>query len=300
MESFSTSIWVNDVTVRYNNGHTAIHDMTFSLNDGTICALVGVNGSGKSTLFKSLMGLVKPQKGEIKLCNLPIAQALKHNLIAYVPQSEEVDWQFPVSVYDVVMMGRYGYMNFLRIPKAIDKQKVQEAMQRVNIEHLAHRQIGELSGGQKKRVFLARALAQQSPIILLDEPFTGVDVKTENAIVDLLRQLRSEGHLILVSTHNLGSVPDFCDQVVMINRTVIAAGKTEDTFNQHNLELVFGGVLRHIKLQGEDLHNDEDKRAVTVLTDDEKAVVFYGETKQDPPATTQDCHVDINNQKEKE
>ena len=189
------------------------------------------------------------------------------------------------------MMGRYGYMNFLRIPKAIDKQKVQEAMQRVNIEHLAHRQIGELSGGQKKRVFLARALAQQSPIILLDEPFTGVDVKTENAIVDLLQQLREEGHLILVSTHNLGSVPDFCDQVVMINRTVIAAGKTEDTFNQHNLEIVFGGVLRHIKLLGEDLHNDEDKRAVTVLTDDEKAVVFYGETKQDPPApTTQDCH----------
>ena len=164
-------------------------------------------------------------------------------------------------------------------------------MQRVNIEHLAHRQIGELSGGQKKRVFLARALAQQSPIILLDEPFTGVDVKTENAIVDLLQQLREEGHLILVSTHNLGSVPDFCDQVVMINRTVIAAGKTEDTFNQHNLEIVFGGVLRHIKLLGEDLHNDEDKRAVTVLTDDEKAVVFYGETKQDPPApTTKDCH----------
>ena len=133
----------------------------------------------------------------------------------------------------------------MRIPKAEDKQKVLEAMQRVNIEHLAERQIGELSGGQKKRVFLARALAQQSKIILLDEPFTGVDVKTENAIVELLRQLRAEGHLILVSTHNLGSVPDFCDQVVMINRTVIAAGKTEDTFNQHNLEKVFGGVLRH-------------------------------------------------------
>ena len=293
MDAFSTSIWVNDVTVRYNNGHTAIHNMTFALHGGTICALVGVNGSGKSTLFKSLMGLVKPQQGEIKLADLPIAQALKRNLIAYVPQSEEVDWQFPVSVYDVVMMGRYGYMNFLRIPKAIDKQKVQEAMQRVNIEHLAQRQIGELSGGQKKRVFLARALAQQSPIILLDEPFTGVDVKTENAIIKLLKQLRIEGHLILVSTPNLGSVPDFCDHVVMINRTVIAAGKTEDTFNQHNLELVFGGVLRHIKLLGEDLHNDEDKRAVTVLTDDEKAVVFYGKTKQDPPAlTTQTCHFD--------
>ena len=284
MSSNIASICVEDVTVRYNNGHTAIHDVTFRLEGGTTCALVGVNGSGKSTLFKSLMGLVNPQRGNITLCHLPIKQALKQNLVSYVPQSEEVDWQFPVSVYDVVLMGRYGYRNFLRRPSKTDKQKVQEAMQRVNIEHLAHRQIGELSGGQKKRVFLARALAQQSKIILLDEPFTGVDVQTENAIVDLLGQLRNEGHLILVSTHNLGSVPDFCDQVVMINRTVIAAGSTETTFNQHNLELVFGGVLRHIKLLGSDLHDDEDPRAVTVLTDDERAAVFYGKTKVDPPA----------------
>ena len=284
MSSNIASICVEDVTVRYNNGHTAIHDVTFRLEGGTTCALVGVNGSGKSTLFKSLMGLVNPQRGNITLCHLPIKQALKQNLVSYVPQSEEVDWQFPVSVYDVVLMGRYGYMNFLRRPSKTDKQKVQEAMQRVNIEHLAHRQIGELSGGQKKRVFLARALAQQSKIILLDEPFTGVDVQTENAIVDLLGPLRSEGHLILVSTHNLGAVPDFCDQVVMINRTVIAAGSTETTFNQHNLELAFGGVLRHIKLLGTDLHDDEDPRAVTVLTDDERAAVFYGKTKVDPPA----------------
>ena len=283
MSSNIASICVEDVTVRYNNGHTAIHNVSFHLEGGTTCALVGVNGSGKSTLFKSLMGLIHPQRGNITLCHLPIKQALKQNLVSYVPQSEEVDWQFPASVYDVVLMGRYGYMNFLR-PSETDKQKVQEAMQRVNIEHLAHRQIGELSGGQKKRVFLARALAQQSKIILLDEPFTGVDVQTENAIVDLLGQLRNEGHLILVSTHNLGSVPDFCDQVVMINRTVIAAGSTETTFNQHNLELVFGGVLRHIKLLGSDLHDDEDPRAVTVLTDDERAAVFYGKTKVDPPA----------------
>lgn len=278
------SISVNDVTVRYNNGHIAIHDMTFHLEGGTTCALVGVNGSGKSTLFKSLMGLVKPQEGSISLCGLPISVALKKNLVSYVPQSEDVDWQFPVSVYDVVMMGRYGYMNFLRIPTALDKQKVQEAMQRVNIEHLADRQIGELSGGQKKRVFLARALAQQSLIILLDEPFTGVDVKTENAIMALLDQLRNEGHLILISTHNLGTVPDFCDQVVMINRTVLAVGKTETTFTQKNLELVFGGVLRHIKLLGKDIHDDEDSRSVTVLSDDELPAVFYGETKNDPPA----------------
>ncbi|MDD7424913.1 MAG: ATP-binding cassette domain-containing protein [[Actinobacillus] rossii] len=280
----SATIDVNSVTVRYNNGHTAIHDVSFQLQGGTTCALVGVNGSGKSTLFKSLMGLVKPQQGEIRLCGLTIEQALKRNLVSYVPQTEDVDWHFPVSVYDVVMMGRYGYMNFLRIPSAVDKENVQQAMERVNIVHLAERQIGELSGGQKKRVFLARALAQQSRIILLDEPFTGVDVQTENAIMDLLTQLRQEGHLILVSTHNLGSIPDYCDQVVMINRTVLATGKTETTFTQKNLELVFGGVLRHIKLLGSDLHDDEDQRSVTLLADDELPAVFYGQTKNDPPA----------------
>ena len=284
MSEQAASISVESVTVRYSNGHTAIRDMSFTLQGGTTCALVGVNGSGKSTLFKSLMGQIKPKSGSIRLCGLPVPQALKRNLVAYVPQSEEVDWQFPVSVYDVVMQGRYGYLNFLRLPKAEDKRKVQEAMERVGIAHLAQRQIGELSGGQKKRVFLARALAQQSKIILLDEPFTGVDVKTEDAIVDLLGQLRAQGHLILVSTHNLGMVPDFCDQVVMINRTVLAAGRTEHTFNQHNLELAFGGVLRHFRLSGSDLHDDEDRRVLTVLTDDERPAVFYGQAKNDPPA----------------
>ena len=284
MSEQAASISVESVTVRYNNGHTAIRDVNFTLQGGTTCALVGVNGSGKSTLFKSLMGQIKPKSGSIRLCGLPVPQALKRNLVAYVPQSEEVDWQFPVSVYDVVMQGRYGYLNFLRLPKAEDKHKVQEAMERVGIAYLAQRQIGELSGGQKKRVFLARALAQQSKIILLDEPFTGVDVKTEDAIVDLLGQLRAQGHLILVSTHNLGMVPDFCDQVVMINRTVLAAGRTEHTFNQHNLELAFGGVLRHFRLSGSDLHDDEDRRVLTVLTDDERPAVFYGQAKNDPPA----------------
>ena len=284
MSEQAASISVESVTVRYSNGHTAIRDVSFTLQGGTTCALVGVTGSGKSTLFKSLMGQIKPKSGSIRLCGLPVPQALKRNLVAYVPQSEEVDWQFPVSVYDVVMQGRYGYLNFLRLPKAEDKRKVQEAMERVGIAHLAQRQIGELSGGQKKRVFLARALAQQSKIILLDEPFTGVDVKTEDAIVDLLGQLRAQGHLILVSTHNLGMVPDFCDQVVMINRTVLAAGRTEHTFNQHNLELAFGGVLRHFRLSGSDLHDDEDSRVLTVLTDDERPAVFYGQAKHDPPA----------------
>ncbi|WP_150539598.1 metal ABC transporter ATP-binding protein [Actinobacillus vicugnae] len=241
-----TSISVEKLSVRYNNGHLALHDVSFQLENGTICALIGVNGGGKSTLFKSLMGLVKPQTGTIQLNHMPIAKALKQNLVSYVPQSEDVDWQFPVSVYDVVMMGRYGYMGFLRRPSALDKQKVMQAMERVDIHHLQDRQIGELSGGQKKRVFLARALAQESQIILLDEPFTGVDVKTENAIVELLQQLRSEGHLILVSTHNLNSVPSFCDQVLMINRTLLAAGKTKTAFTTENLEKVFGGILHYL------------------------------------------------------
>ena len=284
MSEQAASSSVESLTVRYSNGHTAIRNVSFTLQGGTTCALVGVNGSGKSTLFKSLMGQIKPKSGNIHLCGLPVPQALKRNLVASVPQSEDVDWQFPVAVYDVVMQGRYGYLNFLRLPKAEDKRKVQEAMERVGIAHLAQRQIGELSGGQKKRVFLARALAQQGKIILLDEPFTGVDVKTEDAIVDLLGQLREQGHLILVSTHNLGMVPDFCDQVVMINRTVLAAGRTEHTFNQHNLELAFGGVLRHFRLSGSDLHDDEDRRVLTVLTDDERPAVFYGQAKNDPPA----------------
>ncbi|MBN3063018.1 manganese/iron ABC transporter ATP-binding protein [Pectobacterium aquaticum] len=279
------SLDVNDVSVTYSNGHQAIRHASFSLTGGTICALVGVNGSGKSTLFKSIMGLVKPTSGQVLLNQQPIYQALKQNLVAYVPQTEDVDWNFPVLVSDVVMMGRYGRMNFLRIPGKQDRAIVAESLERVGLSTLQHRQIGELSGGQKKRVFLARALAQQGSVLLLDEPFTGVDVKTENAIIDLLRTLRDEGHLILVATHNLGSVPEFCDNVILVNRTVLAAGPTHSTFTQSNLEKTFGGVLRHINLGGSHLHDDDDVRSVTVLTDDERPAVFYGSTKSDPPAS---------------
>src|SRR6186713_759416 len=192
---------VEDVTVTYNNGNVAIHDASFHLNSGTICALVGINGSGKSTLFKAIMGFLKPAKGRVRVFGEPIRVAQKRNWVAYVPQSEEVDWSFPVSVWDVVLMGRYGYMNFLRIPRAEDKRLAEESLRRVQMWDFKERQIGELSGGQRKRVFLARALAQQGRVILLDEPFTGVDVKTEAAIIALLRELRDSGHIILVSTH---------------------------------------------------------------------------------------------------
>jgi manganese/iron transport system ATP-binding protein len=280
----SCSISVRDLSVTYNNGFTAVRGISFDLEPGTICALVGVNGSGKSTIFKAIMGFVRPTTGEVRLCGLPVAEAVKRNIIAYVPQSEEVDWNFPVLVEDVVMMGRYGHMTFLRVPSRADKYKVDEALERVGMAAYRSRQIGELSGGQKKRVFLARALAQEGRIILLDEPFTGIDVKTEVTIIGLLRELRAAGQLMLVSTHNLGSVPDFCDEVVLINRILLAAGPTAQVFTQANLERAFGGVLRHFNLGGTALHTDEDPRRLTVLTDDERPLVLYGTNRDEPEA----------------
>lgn len=273
------SLSVQNVSVTYGNGKTALRDASFELGAGAICGLVGVNGSGKSTLFKSIMGFVTPSSGTVRISGLAAREAQKRNLVAYVPQSEDVDWNFPVLVEDVVLMGRYGHMGFLRMASANDRRKVDTALERVGMTAYRKRQIGELSGGQKKRVFLARALAQEGLVMLLDEPFTGVDVKTEAAIVDLMRELKAQGHLMLVSTHNLGSVPDFCDQVVLVLGTVLAAGPTASTFTQANLERAFGGVLRHFKLDGAALHDDDDRRSVTVLTDDERPVVFYGERK---------------------
>ncbi len=266
-------IEVQQVSVVYSNGHHALRDATFALSGGTICALVGVNGSGKSTLFKSIMGFLRPSAGQVRINGQPVAAALKQHLVAYVPQAEEVDWQFPVSVWDVVMMGRYGAMNFLRIPRAADKAAVEESLRRVSMWDFRDRQIGELSGGQKKRVFLARALAQGGRIILLDEPFTGVDVKTEEAIIDLLRELRTAGCIMLVSTHNLGSVPEFCDQVVLLNRTVLASGPTADVFTEQNLTTAFGGVLRQFHFEHSTIQ-EHDGRTVRLLTDDERPLVF--------------------------
>ena len=267
------SIEVHQVTAAYPNGHIALRDASFSLGAGTICALVGVNGSGKSTLFKTIMGFVRPVIGSVKIAGGSVEAARKQKLVAYVPQAEEVDWTFPVSVWDVVMMGRYGHMNFLRIPRAEDKRIVQESLARVGMSEFKDRQIGELSGGQKKRVFLARALAQRGQIILLDEPFTGVDVQTESAIIELLRDLRDEGHIMLVSTHNLGSVPEFCDQVVLVNRTILAAGATESVFTEDNLTRAFGGVLRQFQFDQSTIQ-EHDGRTVKLLTDDERPLVF--------------------------
>ncbi|MDB4831007.1 manganese/iron ABC transporter ATP-binding protein [Paracoccaceae bacterium] len=278
--SADIGISAQDVTVTYRSGHTALWDASFDVPRGTVTALVGVNGAGKSTLFKAIMGFVPAAKGTIKILGQSVKQALAKNLVAYVPQSEEVDWAFPVLVEDVVMMGRYGHMGFLRRPKQIDYDAVDTALRRVNMQAFKTRQIGELSGGQRKRVFLARALAQDGQVILLDEPFTGVDVKTEEQIIALLQELRDEGRVMLVSTHNLGSVPEFCDRTILVQGTVLSHGPTETTFTRENLEAAFGGVLRHFTLGGEALHEDADARAITIFTDDERPFVQYGDKTQ--------------------
>jgi ABC-type Mn2+/Zn2+ transport system ATPase subunit len=236
------SIDIENVTVAYN-GKVALHGASLKLKSGTVCGLVGMNGAGKSTLFKAIMGFVKPVSGQILIDGLPIRQVQKRNLVAYVPQSEEVDWNFPVSVYDVVMMGRYGYMNLLRIPRLPDKQAVRESLERVQMWEMRDRQIGELSGGQKKRTFFARALAQQGTVLLLDEPFAGVDIKTEKMMVSLLIELSQAGHTILISTHDLASITTFCDQVVLINRSILAYGETSEVFTEENLSRTFGGSV---------------------------------------------------------
>jgi len=276
-------LYAEGLTVTYRNGVTALREASFAIPRGTIAALVGVNGAGKSTLFKAIMGFLPAAAGEIGVLGQTVRQAIKAGIVAYVPQAEEVDWSFPVLVEDVVMMGRYGHMGLLRRPKQADQAAVTDALARVGMTEFRNRQIGELSGGQRKRVFLARALAQNGQVILLDEPFTGVDVQTEEAIITLLRELRDEGRVMLVSTHNLGSVPEFCDQTVLVKGTVLNFGPTSEVFTKDNLEAAFGGVLRHFVLGGADLHDDDDERKVTILTDDERPFVIYDDMTKTRP-----------------
>jgi manganese/iron transport system ATP-binding protein len=283
-------IAVASATVTYRNGHTALVDATFAVPTGTITALVGMNGSGKSTLFKAIMGFLPVSRGQITVLGQPVRAALKRNIVAYVPQSEDIDWDFPVLVEDAVMMGRYGRMNWLRTARREDHDSVDAALERVGMTAFRKRQIGELSGGQKKRVFLARALAQDGRVILLDEPFTGVDVKTEDAIIELLRDLRAEGRVMLVSTHNLGSVPEFCDRAVLLNRTVLAAGPTEQVFTQANLEKAFGGILRHFVLKEGDMMGQG--RAVGLISDDERPFIVY-EGGRDAPSPARSAGKDV-------
>jgi manganese/iron transport system ATP-binding protein len=238
-------ISVDRITVDYN-GFVALRDASLTVAPGTICALVGTNGAGKSTLFKAMMGFLTPTTGQVRIAGDPVNLAQKRGILAYMPQAEEVDWAFPVSVQDVVMMGRYGFMNILRMPRAVDRAMVTQSLGRVGMADFSNRQISELSGGQRKRAFLARALAQDARIMLLDEPFTGIDAKTEEAIIALLRELRDEGRTIVICTHDLASIGAFCDEVALIHHTVLAYGPLETTFTPENIARAYGGVFNHL------------------------------------------------------
>ena len=239
--NYKFRIQAEQICVDYN-GLVALYDASLKVKAGSICGLVGMNGAGKSTFFKALMGFVRPSTGKIKINGVDVRKAQSEQAVAYVPQSEGVDCSFPVSVWDVVMMGRYGSMNFLRIPRESDRRAVWHALERVDLLDLRRRPIGNLSGGQRKRAFLARAIAQRASVLLLDEPFTGVDVPTEKLMSELFLQFRQEGRTILISTHDLSHVRDFCDIVVLINKTVLAYGDTSEVFTKENLNMTFGGL----------------------------------------------------------
>lgn len=233
------AIAVEGLSVSYG-GVTAIDDVSFRLHRAQVCGLIGVNGSGKSTLFKCLMGLVTAQQGSLSLFGLTSTAARKGKLVAYVPQSEDVDWNFPVSVGDVVMMGRYAHMGPLRHPTRADRAAVDGALERVGLTQLRNRQVGELSGGQRKRAFVARGIAQNAQLLLLDEPFAGVDKTSEATIVELLHDLKDEGRTILVSTHDLAGLPQLCDRAILLHQRILAEGTPDDVLTHANLARAFG------------------------------------------------------------
>lgn len=218
----------------------ALQDVSLSLAPGRICALIGVNGSGKSTLFKALMGLVAPDTGGVSLFGLPIADARKRQLVAYMPQTEDVDWTFPVSVADVVTMGIYGRLGLTRRLREADRAAVDLALERVGLADLRRRQIGQLSGGQRKRVFIARSIAQDARLLLLDEPFAGVDRTSERTMVSLLKTLRDEGRSVLVSTHDLAGAPALSDEAILLHGSVLAHGHPSEVLTPDNLARAFG------------------------------------------------------------
>ncbi|WP_030429509.1 metal ABC transporter ATP-binding protein [Allokutzneria albata] len=235
----STAVKARGLTVHYGDV-LALDDVDVTVERGRICGLLGMNGSGKSTLFKSLIGLVKPDRGAITLHDKDPAVARREGLVAYVPQSEAVDWAFPVRVVDVVSMGRYGALGGARRLKAADRAAVDAALERVGLTEFAGKQIGELSGGQRKRAFVARGIAQEARLLFLDEPFAGVDKRSEATIVELLRSLRDEGRTIVVSTHDLAGVPALCDEAILLRRKVLLHSDIETALSAEHLGRAFG------------------------------------------------------------
>jgi len=237
--SAQPAIRVEDVSVHYGDLRALDH-VSLELGRGRVCGLVGMNGSGKTTLFKTIMGLVQPNHGTVTVHGGTPSRARKSGVIGYVPQSEDVDWAFPLSVRDVVMTGRYGRMGFTRRPSRADRNAVDLALDRVELTGCAGRQIGQLSGGQRKRAFVARGIAQNATVLLLDEPFAGVDKRSEATITGLLREVAAAGATVFVSTHDLRALPDLADEAILLMRQVLLHAPPAEVLSPENLALAFG------------------------------------------------------------
>lgn len=240
---------VSGLSVSYGSKRvlTNIH---LSIESGSVYGVIGPNGAGKSTLFKSILGLIDYNAGRINVLGDDIEDVRKQ--IAYVPQKDEVDWTFPATVKDIVLLGRYPYKKIFQRLDAKDKQIANEAMDQLGIRHLAQRQIGQLSGGQQQRVFIARALCQQAVIFFLDEPFVGVDITTEEKIISILKDLAKQGKTILVVHHDLSTVTQYFDKVILLNQRLVTAGDTSEVFTEENISKAYGAqltLLNKIKLK---------------------------------------------------
>jgi manganese/iron transport system ATP-binding protein len=234
---------VDKLSVRYD-GHNALEDITFQLHAGERVAVVGPNGAGKSTLFKVVSGVLQPSSGDVKISGYG---PRGHICIAYVPQRSQVDWRFPASVADVVMMGRIGQIGFFRWPRRSDWNTVHAALEAVDMNSLADRQIGELSGGQQQRTFLARALAQEAELVLMDEPLNGLDTPSQEAIMDLLEKLRQQKITVMVATHDLGQAASHFDRVMLLNRKLIRFGPPHEVLTSENLLHAYSGHAQLIE-----------------------------------------------------
>lgn len=241
---------IHDLTVAYHT-QPVLWDVDLELPEGQLIAIVGPNGAGKSTLLKAVLGLIKPVTGWVKICGASYRR--RRSWVAYVPQRESVDWDFPTSALDVVLMGLYGNLGWFRRPKAAHREKALDCLDKVGIRDLADRQISQLSGGQQQRVFLARALAQDARIYFMDEPFAGVDVTTERAILALLQELRATGRTVIAVHHDLQTVAEYFDHVVLLNMRLVASGPVATTFTDENLQRTYGGKLTVLTQATEDL-----------------------------------------------
>jgi len=242
---------VQHITVRYN-GHAALDDITFHLHEGERIAVVGPNGAGKSTLFKVVSGVLQPGSGEVNIFG---SRPRGHICIAYIPQRSQVDWNFPVSVADVVMMGRSAKLGPLNWPHKKDWEYVHHALETVEISDLASRQIGQLSGGQQQRMFIARALAQEAELMLMDEPLAGLDTPSQEGLLNLLDTLRNQNVTVMVATHDLDQAARYFDRIMLLNRRIIAFDEPQKVLHTENLLQAYGGRLK-VDSQGTMLVDD--------------------------------------------